>query len=43
MGLVVELRDFQTYGPAIIGDSPVVLFSNGFKTIVNGAELEKVC
>jgi hypothetical protein len=43
MGLVVELRDLHTYGPEILGDSPMVLFSNGVKTLVNGVALTKVC
>ena len=43
IGLVVKLADLQTYGPDIIADCPVVLFSNGEKTTVNGPALEKVC
>ena len=43
MGLVVALRDRPTYGPEILGDSPMVLFSNGVKTLVNGVALTKVC
>ena len=43
IGLVVDLRDLHTYGPEILGYSPMVLFSNGVKTLMNAAALTKVC
>ena len=43
IGLVVKLADLQTYGPEILRDSPMVLFSNGVKTLVNSVALAKVC